>query len=108
MNQTCSVPNGSSIDALQSYLSRVAADTRSRSVVVSDDDGLVICGYGADDRQAAIAAWSAAPEAARRAASVVLEEAGIEGPLHVTPIDWGGIRLRLTSDGTRPPSAGSH
>lgn len=89
---------------VQRFLASVAADTSSRSVVVSDEDGLVICGFGADERQAAIAAWCAAPSSARAAAHDALYEAGVDGPLHVMPVDLGGARVHLASDGVVPPA----
>ena len=103
MISTCLAPDPSLIDTLQSYLARLASDSRSPSVVVSDEDGLVICGIGDAQRQAAIAAWCAAPAEAREVAQEALEEIGVKGAVHVTPIEWGATRLHLASEGAKLP-----
>ena len=87
------------LPSLEQLLARWAAETRSDAIVVSDEDGLVIGGYGGTDKQAALAVWSTAPTASRRQAQQSLQEAGIDGPVHAVPLNVGAGRVVLASFG---------
>ena len=106
MNSTCRARSTDPLAALRRYLAALASDTVAESIVVADEDGLVIGGYGAIEQQLALAAWCAVPLPARRTARRLLDDVGVCGPLHITPVACAGATLNLASyGGAAPPVA---
>ncbi len=79
--------SSSPFEASRLYLAALAARTRASSIVLADDDGLVITGVGEADHEVIAALGRAA------------------GPtVHETSMQVGGIPLRLFCVGGEAPS----
>lgn len=76
-------------EASRLYLTALAARLRARSIVIADEDGLLVAGIGNDDLEAVAALGAEGVPGAR---------------VHDLSMDCGGWRLRLLAvDGEAPP-----